>query len=264
MIKFDILTIFPNIFDSYLNESFIKKARQKGLLEINLRDIRQFACDARKSVDDRPYGGGLGMVLKIEPILKTLADFLRLELKGSKIKIISKRASASAKISAASRQRSEKVKMILFTPRGEQFNQKMAYKLSKSDRIVMICGRYEGVDERVAKNIVDMEISVGPYDLMGGELPAMIIMETIARLVPGVLGKPDFLKERVSEEKGFIEGVQYTRPEAFDPSSFVKCAKPKKRSAAKPRPWRVPEVLLQGNHKEILKWREEHQKNILE
>jgi tRNA (guanine37-N1)-methyltransferase len=250
MIKFDVLTIFPNIFDSYLNESFIKKARQSGLLEIDIHDIRQFTCDARKSVDDRPYGGGLGMVLKVEPILKTLANFLKLDFKGSKIKIVPKKR--------------EKTKMILFTPRGKQFDQKMAYRFSKLDRLVMICGRYEGVDERVAKNIADMEVSVGPYDLMGGELPAMIVMETIARLVPGVLGKPDFLKERVSKEKGFIEGVQYTRPEAFDPSPFAIKGKTVKRSAAKPRLWRVPEVLLQGNHKKICKWREEHQKNILE
>jgi tRNA (guanine37-N1)-methyltransferase len=265
MIKFDILTIFPNIFDSYLEESFIRKAREKGLLGIDLHDIRQFACDARKSVDDRPYGGGLGMVLKVEPILKTLADFLKLEIKGSRVKIVSKKRAASAKaFGAAGRQKSEKAKIILFTPRGEQFNQKMAYRLSKLDRVIMICGRYEGVDERVAKNIADMEVSVGPYDLMGGELPAMIVMETIARLVPGVLGKPDFLKERVSKEKGFIESVQYTRPESFDPSLAIKPGKRNKRPAVKTKPWAVPDVLLKGNHKDICKWREEHQKNILE
>lgn len=241
--KFDILTIFPDIFGSYLGESFLKKAREKKILEINLRDIRQFSGDIRKSVDDRPYGGGLGMVLKAEPILKTLAGFLKLELKGSKIKIAG----------AAKR----KTKIILFTPRGRQFNQKMAYSFSKLDRLVMICGRYEGIDERIAKNIADLEVSAGPYDLMGGELPAMIAIESIARLLPGVLGKPEFLKERISKGKGFIEGPQYTRPEVFYPGRFVK-------KGNKSKAWRAPKALLSGDHKEIAKWRESRQKDILE
>jgi len=256
MIKFDILTIFPGMFESYLQESFIRKAQERGLIGIDLHDIRQFADDARKSVDDRPYGGGLGMVLKIEPIVKTLASFLKFELKGSKLKVVPQKRPVSA-------EKKGKTKIILFTPRGEQFTQRMAYKFSKLDRLVMICGRYEGVDERAAKNIADMEVSVGSYDLMGGELPAMIVVETIARLVPGVLGKPEFLKERVSKEKGFIEGQQYTRPEAFDPKPFVSKGSGGKKGAAKTRLWKVPKVLLDGNHKDIGRWREEHQKNIL-
>ncbi len=124
----------------------------------------------------------------------------------------------------------------------------MAYQLSKLNKVIMICGRYEGVDERVAKNIVDLELSIGDYDLMGGDLPAMIVMETVARLIPGVLGKPELLKERITKEKGFIEYPQYTRPEIFSPKKKVY--------------WKVPKVLLSGHHKKIAEWRKKHQKII--
>ncbi|MDP2966977.1 MAG: tRNA (guanosine(37)-N1)-methyltransferase TrmD [bacterium] len=224
MVQFDIITIFPKIFDSYLKESFIKKARVKGLLKINIHNLRDWAKDRHKTVDDRPFGGGLGMVLKIEPIYKAIKA-----LKKSKIQ-------------------SPKSKIILFTPRGKKFNQKMAYQFSKLKQIIMICGRYEGVDERVAKKIADVELSIGDYDLMGGELPAMVVMETIARLIPGVLGKPELLKERITKEKGFIEYPQYTRPEVFPPKKGLK--------------WHVPKVLVSGNHKKIEEWREKHKKII--
>ncbi|MFA5387012.1 MAG: tRNA (guanosine(37)-N1)-methyltransferase TrmD [Candidatus Paceibacterota bacterium] len=253
--KIDVLTIFPDIFSSYLGTSFIKKAQDKKILEIRLRDIRQSCEDARKSVDDRPFGGGLGMVLKVEPILKTLKKFLKLDFKGSKIKIAGPLKKGKAGL------KEEKTKIILFTPRGRQFTQKMAYRLSKMDRLVMICGRYEGVDERVAKNIADMEISIGPYDLMGGEIPAMAAIESIARLIPGVLGKEVFLKERISKRKGFIEGPQYTRPEIFDPGKIIKG---KREPLSKPKLWRVPKVLLSGDHKKIGEWKKDRQKDILE
>jgi tRNA (guanine37-N1)-methyltransferase len=220
---FDIITIFPRIFDSYLKESFIKKAQEKGLIKIRIHNLRDFTTDKRKTVDDRPYGGGLGMVLKIEPIYKAVR-FLK-----SKVK-------------------SQKSKVILFTPRGKRFNQRVAYSLSKLDQLILICGRYEGVDERVAKHIADMELSIGDYDLMGGELPAMVVIETIARLIPGVLGKPELLKERITKEKGFIEYPQYTRPEIFSPKKGVY--------------WRVPKVLLSGHHQKIEEWRKKHQKVI--
>lgn len=141
-----------------------------------------------------------------------------------------------------------KTKVILFTPRGKKFNQKIAYQLSKLNRIILICGRYEGVDERVAKHIADMELSIGEYDLMGGELPAMVLTETIARLVPGVIAKTQLLKERITKEKGFVEYPQYTRPEVFEPKKGVS--------------WQVPKVLLSGHHKKIGEWRRKHGKAI--
>jgi len=222
MVKFDIITIFPKIFDSYLRESFIKRAQQKKLITINIHNLRDFTTDIHKTVDDRPYGGGLGMVLKVEPISKAVKELSSFKKKKSKV--------------------------ILFTPRGKKFNQKMAYQLLKLDQIIMICGRYEGVDERVAKHIADLELSIGDYDLMGGELPAMVVMETVARLIPRVLGKPELLKERITKEKGFIEYPQYTRPEFFNPKKGVY--------------WKVPKILLSGHHKKIDEWRRKRQKVI--
>lgn len=234
MIRFDVVTIFPNIFDSYLKESLIARAQKKSrrsrgssakpgkLIEINVHNLRKWTTDNHKTVDDRPFGGGLGMVLKVEPIFK-----------------------AVKKLKAKSEKR--KTKVVLFTPRGKKFNQKLAFKLSKQDQIIFICGRYEGVDERVAKNIADMEVSIGEYDLMGGELPAMVAIEAIARLVPGVLGKEALLKERITKDGGFVEYAQYTRPEIF---------KVGKKS------WRVPKVLLSGDHKKIEEWKKKHMKII--
>ena len=208
MLTFDIITIFPEIFDSYLKESFIKKAQQKQLIKINIHDLRDWVKDRHKTVDDRPFGGGSGMVLKVEPIYKAIKELSSL-----------------------------KTKVILFTPRGKKFNQKLAYSLSQLNQLILICGRYEGVDERVAKYIADLELSIGDYDLMGGELPAMVVIETVARLIPGVLGKPELLKERITKEKGFIEYPQYTRPEVFSPKKGIY--------------WKVPKVLLSGHHQKI-------------
>jgi tRNA (guanine37-N1)-methyltransferase len=209
-----------------LKESFIKKAQEKSLIKIHIHNLRDFTTDKHKTVDDRPFGGGLGMVLKLEPIFRAVKELSSLN----------------------SLKRRSKAKIILFTPRGKKFNQKIAYQLSKLNQIIMICGRYEGVDERVAKYIADLELSIGDYDLMGGELPAMVVIETVARLIPGVLGKPELLKERITKEKGFIEYSQYTRPEAFSPKKGVK--------------WRVPKVLLSGHHKKIEEWRKKHRKVI--
>ncbi len=224
MIKFDIITIFPEIFNSYLAESLIGRAIKKKLIKVNIHNLRDWTADKHKIVDDRPFGGGLGMVMKVEPIYKAV-----LALKKT-------------------RNKEQKTKVILFTPRGKKFNQKTACRFSKLDQMILICGRYEGVDERVAKHIADIELSIGDYDLMGGDLPAMVVIETVARLVPGVLGKPQLLKERITKEKGFIEYPQYTRPEVFSLKKSVK--------------WKTPKVLLSGNHKEIEKWRKKHGKVI--
>ena len=223
MIKFDVITIFPKIFDSYLNESLIARAQAKKFIKINIHDLRKWGKGPHKQVDDRPFGGGLGMVMQVEPIYKAI----------HKIK------------------KSKKSKIILFTPRGEKFNQRMANKLAKQDQIIFICGRYEGVDQRVAEKLADMEISIGDYDLMGGELPAMVCMETISRLIPGVLGKPQLLKERISKAGGFLEYAQYSRPEVY-----------KVRKVNKVESWRVPKVLLSGNHKDIDEWKKAHGKVI--
>lgn len=219
MLKFDVITIFPQMFDSYIKESLMARAQAKKFIKINLHNLRDFTTDNHKTVDDRPFGGGLGMVLKVEPIYKAV----------KKIK------------------KSKKSKVILFTPRGKKFNQKMAFEFSKLDQIIFISGRYEGVDERVAKNIADVELSIGDYDLMGGELPAMIVMESVSRLVPGVLGKEALLKERITKSGGFVEYAQYTRPEVF------KVGK---------KNWKVPKVLMSGDHKKIEVWKKEHGKAI--
>lgn len=223
MIKFDIITIFPDIFNSYLKESIIAKAQKKGLIEIKVHNLRKWTKDKHKTVDDRPFGGGIGMVIKVEPIYKAVQSLLP-------------------------KNKNKKTKVILFTPRGKKFDQKMAFQFSKLDQLIMICGRYEGVDERVAKYIVDEEISIGDYVLMGGELPAMIVIETVSRLIPGVLGKSQLLKERITKKGGFIEYPEYTRPEIFSPKKGIY--------------WRVPKVLLSGHHKKIKEWREKYGKAI--
>jgi tRNA (guanine37-N1)-methyltransferase len=220
MIKFDVITVLPEIFNSYLGESLIARAQKKKLIKINVHNLRKWTTDNHKTVDGRPFGGGLGMVLMVEPIYKALRQI----------------------------KKDKKAKVILFTPRGQKFNQKMATKLSKQKQIIFICGRYEGVDQRVAEKLADMEISIGDYDLMGGELPSMVCIEAISRLVPGVLGKPQLLKERITKSGGFIEYAQYTRPEVFKTKDGKK--------------WKVPPVLISGDHKKIEEWKASHGKAI--
>ena len=211
--KFDIITIFPKIFDSYFGESILKRAQKKGLIEIGVHDLRQWTSDKHRSVDDSPYGGGPGMVMKVEPIFKAVAALKKLKVKK---------------------------RVILFSARGKQFTQADARRLAEYDQLILICGRYEGVDERVAEHIADEELSVGNFVLTGGEIPAMIVVDTVSRLIPGVLGKKESLIEESFDKEGYTEYAQYTRPEKF-------------------KTWKVPEILLGGNHAEIKKWRQKHQ-----
>ncbi len=217
--RFDIITIFPEIFDSYLKESLVKKASVKGEIRVNIHDLRGWTGDTHKTVDDTPFGGGGGMVMKAEPIYKAVSSL---------------------------KEKDGKTRVVLFTPRGKRFNQKRATGLAEYSQIIMICGRYEGVDERVAKYIADEELSIGSYVLMGGELPAMVVLETVVRLVPGVVGKESFLKERKKGD-GFVEYSQYTRPESIIING-------KKRS--------VPSVLISGDHRKIAEWRNKKGKII--
>ena len=216
MIQFDIITIFPEIFSSYFSESIISRGQKKKLIKISVHNLRKWTEDKRRTVDDKPYGGGPGMVLKIEPITKALRALGK----------------------------NKKTKVILFSAGGKQFDNEAAIGLAKKySRLILICGHYEGVDERIKKVIKDLgfefsEISIGPYVLTGGELPAMVLADAVARQIPGVLGKTESL-----EEKRLGVGVPaYTRPEIF---------------VFKKKKYAVPEVLLSGDHKKIEEWRKE-------
>jgi tRNA (guanine37-N1)-methyltransferase len=215
--QFDILTIFPAIFNSYFSESILGRARKKKIIRINVHNLRQWAKDKHKTVDDTPYGGGAGMVLKIEPICKAM-QFLKSNntsaLAGQKIK----------------------TRTILFSAKGKIFTQTDAKRLVKYDQIIIICGRYEGVDERVAKYLADEELSIGSYVLTGGEIPAMVLVDALTRLLPGSLGNAGSAREESHQKKGYLEYPHYTKPENF-------------------RGWLVPKVLLSGHHQEIEKWR---------
>ncbi len=235
--NFDIITLFPDIFKSYLKYSILKKAQDKNILRVRIYNLRDFTFDKHHTVDDKPFGGGRGMVLKVGPVYRAV-QFL-----------INQENSEKGKKVAEERQKSgSKTKIILFSPRGKIFNQKVATRFSQLNRLILISGRYEGVDERVAKYIADEKISMGKYVLMGGDLPALALIEAVARLIPGVIGNSALLKPRITKENGFVEYPQYTRPETFELG-------PKTH-------WRVPKVLLSGNPKFIKEWQKKHSKII--
>jgi len=232
--KFDIITIFPKIFDSYFGESILARAQKKKLIKIKAHDLRKWASDKHKKVDDSPYGGGPGMVMKADVIFKAVEDI-------KKKYFLSKARSAASKdnieaLRLTALAQGIKSHIILFSAKGNPFTQADARRLAEYDQLIMICGRYEGVDERVAEYIADEELSVGNFVLTGGEIPAMIVVDAISRLIPGVLGKEKSLAEESFSSDGYLEYPQYTRPEKF-------------------KEWGVPEVLLGGNHKKIEEWR---------
>lgn len=211
--RFDIITIFPDMFDSYLDESIIKRAREKKIVDIRVHDLRAFAQDKHKKVDDRPYGGGPGMVLKVEPLARAITAIPK----------------------------KKKHMIVLCSVAGKQFDaQSAAAWAKKYDQIIMIAGRYEGVDDRIKKIFKIQEISIGAYVLTGGELPAMVMIDAVARHIAGVLGKKESL-----EENRFGAGVpSFTRPDVFQ---------------WKKKKYRAPHDLLSGDHKKIMAWRKQFQ-----
>ena len=209
--RYDILSIFPDFFKSPLNQTILKRAIEKGLISVNVHDIRNYTLDKHKSVDDSPYGGGSGMVMMMQPIVDAAEDIK------SKIKP------------------HESLKIILTTPQGRPFNQEIARELAGFKNIIIICGRYEGIDERVIDILNPDEISIGDYVLSGGELPALVIIDAVSRHIPGVIGRETSV-EQDTFSQGLLKYPQYTRPEDF-------------------RGFKVPSVLVSGNHQEIEKWR---------
>ena len=213
--RIDIITIFPDMFSAVLDESIVKRAQNKGKLKIHIHNLRDYTLDKHRKVDDRPFGGGSGMVMNPEPIFRAV----------EKIRAKTRNAQYSIR----------NTKIILLCPQGERLNQKVAKRLAKYKHLILICGHYEGIDERVRENLAGAEISIGDYVLTGGELPAMILVDAVTRLIPGVLGDKNSLKFE-SFEGNLLEYPQYTRPADF-------------------RGMKVPQVLLSGNHKEIEGWR---------
>lgn len=212
--KIDILTLFPQMFEGVLGQSMIMRARTKNLVEIKIHDLRNWAVDAHKTVDDRPYGGGPGMVLMVEPVDKALSDL-----------------------------KSKHSHILLTTPKGKVFNQSKAKALSKQKHLIIIAGHYEGYDQRIRDHLIDEEISLGNFVLTGGEIPAMAIVDATIRLIPGVVGKKESLLEETHNIPGYVEYPHYTRPAEY-------------------KGWKVPEVLLSGNHAEIEKWRKDNSNKV--
>lgn len=206
--KFDVLTLFPDMFSAYLREGILGRAIQRGLVDVELLNIRDFATGPHRTVDDRPYGGGDGMVMKAGPIFRALRSVTRMEGHGP---------------------------VVLFSPQGKTFTQAMAWEMVEWEQLIFICGRYEGVDERIRSTCVDMELSIGDYVLNGGELAAMVVIEAVSRLIPDVLGGERSNLED-SFENGLLEYPHYTRPRVFQDLE-------------------VPPVLLSGDHEKIRLWR---------
>jgi len=219
---FHVLTIFPGMFSGFLGETMMKRGIEAGVVKVRLVDIRDYATDKHKTTDDTPYGGGPGMVMKVEPMYRALET-----------------------LKAVKGQRDSRV--VLLSPRGKPFTQERAERYAKLESLTLICGRYEGVDQRVADHLADEELSIGPYVLSGGEVAAMVVIETVARLVPGFLGNPESLREEsfaaADASASFVEYPQYTKPAEF-------------------QGWKVPDVLLSGDHAEIERRRKKHSRAV--
>ena len=211
--KIDILTLFPDMFYGFLNDSIIKRARDKGLINIEVYNFRDYSTSKNKQVDDYSYGGGAGMVLMCEPIFRAIEDL-----------------------------RTEDSVVVMLTPSGKTFNQKMAYEYKNIKHLILLCGHYEGFDERI-KTIVDREVSIGDFVLTGGEVPAMAIVDAVTRLIPGVINEDSLASETFNDD--LVDFPVYTKPACF-------------------RGMMVPEVLLSGHHANINKWREEERKRLTE
>ncbi len=235
MLTFDVLTLFSDLFSSHFKELPFKRAQQKNLIECKLTNLRDFALDKYGTVDDKPYGGGVGMLLMLEPIYNALNNIYVTYYQDEKL-YTTKQADL-IKITPP-----KKDKIIFVTPTGKTYNQEMAYDLAQYEHITFVCGRYEGIDARLSEIADVEEVSIGNYVLSGGELPALVIMESIVRLLPGVLEDTDALKTE-SFTEDYLEHPQYTRPENF-------------------HGLKVPEILLSGHHKNIEDWKKEKSRKI--
>ncbi len=212
--QIDILTLFPGMFSGPFDASIIKRAESRDLIKVKVHDMRKWGTGIRRNVDDKPYGGGVGMVLQVDVIDNALQEL-----------------------------RTKNSRVILLDATGTRFTQQKAVELGKFDHLILICGHYEGVDHRVHEHLVDEVISIGDYVLTGGEIPAMVMVDSVIRLLPGVLGKDESSHDESHKEPGYLEYPQYTRPEDY-------------------KGWKVPKVLLGGNHKEIENWRKEKSGSI--
>ena len=223
--QFEVFTLLPEVFPSYLETSILKRARERNLITVNVHNIRDYTHDKHHTTDDTPYGGGGGMVMKPEPVFEAIETVLGIA------------SPPSAPETVASPLGKSNIPIILLTPQGRVFNQSIAKELSQHKKIVLLCGRYEGIDERIRENLVTDQISIGDYVLTGGEIPALIVIDAVSRLLPDVLGDPTGAEDD-SHAMGLLEYPHYTRPPEF-------------------RGHKVPDVLLSGDHAKIDKWRRE-------
>ncbi len=223
--QFDIFSLFPNIIDSYIKESILGRAIDNKIISVNSYNIRDYTLDKHRVTDSSPYGGGAGMVMKIEPIYQAICKNSLFEFE----------------VSPDGLKHSSKQRIIVLSAKGKILTQNKVRELAEYQQIMLICGRYEGIDERVAEYIADEEISIGEYVLTGGEMPALVLLDAIARMQEGVLGNKESLEQESFLEKGKVEYPHYTRPEIFSPKEGIE--------------WKVPSILLSGNHQAIEDWK---------